>query len=59
MTAELFFVVDVLHAGQTGYGVLIGVWTAGMVAGESCSEPAFPRHGSRPSRSRRSRPREP
>jgi MFS family permease len=33
MTAELFFVLDVLHAGQTGYGVLIGVWTAGMVAG--------------------------
>jgi MFS family permease len=33
MTAELFFVVDVLHAGQTGYGVLIGVWTGGMVAG--------------------------
>jgi MFS family permease len=33
MTAELFFVLDVLHAGQTGYGVLLGVWTAGMVAG--------------------------
>jgi hypothetical protein len=33
MTAELFFVLDVLHAGQTGYGVLIGVWTAGMVTG--------------------------
>jgi MFS family permease len=33
MTAELFFVLDVLHAGQTGYGVLIGIWTAGMVTG--------------------------
>ena len=33
MTAELFFVLDVLHAGQAGYGVLIGVWTAGMVTG--------------------------
>jgi hypothetical protein len=33
MTAELFFVLDVLHAGQAGYGVLIGVWTGGMVGG--------------------------
>ncbi|HVW19494.1 MAG TPA: hypothetical protein VHB30_14725, partial [Solirubrobacteraceae bacterium] len=28
-----FFVVDVLHAGQAGFGVAIGVWTAGMTLG--------------------------
>jgi MFS family permease len=33
MTAELFFAVDVLHAGQTGYGGLLTAWTCGMVAG--------------------------
>jgi len=33
MTAELFFATDVLDAGQTGYGVLITCWTAGMVFG--------------------------
>jgi MFS family permease len=33
MTAEVFFVVDVLHAGQAGFGVAIGVWTAGMTLG--------------------------
>jgi MFS family permease len=33
MTAELFFAVDVLHAGQTGYGALLTAWTCGMVGG--------------------------
>ena len=33
MSAELFFVVDVLDAGKAGYGVLLGVWTGGMVLG--------------------------
>lgn len=33
MTAELFFAVDVLHAGQIGYGALLTAWTCGMVAG--------------------------
>lgn len=33
MTAELFFAVDVLHAGQTGYGGLLTAWTCGMVCG--------------------------
>ncbi len=35
MSAELFFVVDVLHAGDTGYGVLLSLWTGGMVLGAS------------------------
>ena len=33
MSAELFFVVETLHAGDAGYGVLLGVWTGGMVLG--------------------------
>ncbi len=33
MTAELFFAVDALHAGQTGYGGLLTAWTCGMIAG--------------------------
>ena len=33
MTAELFFVKDVLHAGDAGYGLLLSGWTLGMVAG--------------------------
>jgi hypothetical protein len=33
MSAELFFVTDVLHAGDIGYGVLLSLWTAGMVLG--------------------------
>jgi MFS family permease len=33
MTAELFFAVDVLHAGQAGYGGLLTAWTCGMVLG--------------------------
>jgi MFS family permease len=31
--AEVFFAKDVLGAGDTGYGVLLGTWTAGMVLG--------------------------
>ena len=57
--AELFFVLDVLHAGQTGYGVLIGVWTAGMVAGAVLLAAASLAAARCPSRSRRSQPREP
>src|SRR5215207_3347430 len=33
MTAELFFVKDVLHAGDAGYGLLLSGWTLGMVVG--------------------------
>jgi MFS family permease len=32
-TAEVFFAKDVLHAGDTGYGVLMTLWTLGMVVG--------------------------
>ena len=34
-TAEVFFVKDVLHAGDTGYGVLMTLWTLGMVIGST------------------------
>jgi hypothetical protein len=34
-TAEVFFAKDVLHAGDTGYGVLMTLWTAGMVIGST------------------------
>ena len=33
ITAELFFVTDVLHAGETGFGLLLTSWTLGMVLG--------------------------
>ena len=33
VAAEVFFVTDVLNAGETGFGVLISTWTLGMVAG--------------------------
>lgn len=33
VTAEVFFVMDVLQAGETGYGLLLSTWTAGMVLG--------------------------
>jgi MFS family permease len=33
ISAEVFYVADVLHAGETAYGVLIASWTLGMVAG--------------------------
>jgi len=31
--AEVFFAVDVLDAGEPGYGVLVATWTLGMVIG--------------------------
>ena len=33
IAAELFFVTDVLAAGDAAYGVLVACWTLGMVAG--------------------------
>ena len=33
VAAEVFFARDVLHAGATGYGLLMTAWTLGMVAG--------------------------
>jgi len=33
MTVELFYVKDVLHAGDAGYALLWAVWMAGMAAG--------------------------
>ncbi len=35
--AEVFFAVDVLRAGDTGYGVLITTWTIGMVIGSTAA----------------------
>lgn len=35
--AEVFFAKDVLRAGDTGYGVLITMWTLGMVAGSTAA----------------------
>jgi MFS family permease len=34
-TAEVFFAKDVLDAGDTGYGVLMTLWTLGMVVGST------------------------
>jgi MFS family permease len=34
-TAEVFFVKDVLHAGDAGYGTLMTLWTLGMVVGST------------------------
>jgi MFS family permease len=34
-TAEVFFAKDVLHAGDAGYGVLMTLWTLGMVIGST------------------------
>jgi MFS family permease len=33
VAAEVFFATRVLHAGESGFGVLISTWTLGMVAG--------------------------
>jgi MFS family permease len=44
MTAELFFVKDVLHAGDAGYGLLLTGWTAGMVAGAVAIARRVPGH---------------
>ena len=43
VTAEVFFVMDVLEAGETGYGLLLSTWTIGMVLGAvalACRVPA-------------------
>jgi MFS family permease len=34
-TAEVFFAKDVLHAGDAGYGLLMTLWTVGMVIGST------------------------
>jgi MFS family permease len=34
-TAEVFFAKDVLHAGDSGYGTLMTLWTVGMVVGST------------------------
>jgi MFS family permease len=33
MTIEVFYVKDVLHAGDSGYALVIAAWTLGMVGG--------------------------
>jgi MFS family permease len=33
IAAEVFYVTEVLHAGEAAYGVLIACWTLGMMAG--------------------------
>ena len=35
--AEVFFAVDVLEAGELGYGLLVATWTLGMVVGSTAS----------------------
>jgi MFS family permease len=35
--AEVFFAVDVLDAGELGYGLLVATWTLGMVVGSIAS----------------------
>ncbi len=35
--AEVFFAVDVLDAGELGYGLLVATWTLGMVVGSTAS----------------------
>lgn len=42
MTAELFFAVRVLGAGQAGYGLLLTAWTCGMIAGAVALAPRVP-----------------
>ena len=43
VTAEPFFVTDVLHAGPLGYGVLLTSWTLGMAAGSGALAHRVPR----------------
>jgi hypothetical protein len=43
MTAELFYVKDVLHAGGTAYAALFAAWMAGMVAGAVALPQRVPR----------------
>ena len=40
--AEVFFAVDVLEAGELGYGVLVATWTLGMVLGSTASRSLRP-----------------
>jgi MFS family permease len=44
-TAEVFFAKDVLHAGDTGYGVLMTLWTLGMVIGSTLVASRVPAAG--------------
>jgi hypothetical protein len=43
MTAEVFYVKDVLHAGDSAYAALLAVWMAGMVAGAVALPQRVPR----------------
>jgi MFS family permease len=43
VTAEPFFVADVLHAGPLAYGVLLTSWTVGMAAGSALLAHRVPR----------------
>ncbi len=43
VTAEPFFVTDVLHAGPLAYGVLLTSWTVGMAAGSALLAHRVPR----------------
>jgi MFS family permease len=43
VTAEPFFVTDVLHAGPLAYGVLLTSWTLGMAAGSALLAHRVPR----------------
>jgi MFS family permease len=44
-TAEVFFAKDVLHAGDTGYGLLMTLWTVGMVIGSTLVASRVPAAG--------------
>jgi MFS family permease len=44
-TAEVFFAKDVLRAGDTGYGVLMTLWTLGMVVGSTLVASRVPAAG--------------
>ena len=59
MTAELFFAVDVLRAGQTGYGALLTAGPAAWSRGPSSSRTGCRPAGSRSSPWRASRYRAP
>ena len=43
VTAEPFFVADVLHGGPLAYGILLTSWTLGMAAGSGALGPRVPR----------------
>ena len=42
LTVEVFYVKDVLHAGDSGYALLVVVWMVGMVAGATGLAPRVP-----------------